>query len=41
MQQDIDRIERTTKIEELESFKLISLKQANEINKQYREVAML
>ena len=41
LQQDIDRIERTTKIEELESFKLISLKQANEINKQYREVAML
>ncbi len=37
LQQDIDRIERTTKIEELESFKLISLKQANEINKQYKK----
>lgn len=37
LQQDIDKIEKTTKIEELESFKLISLKQANEINKQYKK----
>lgn len=37
LQQDIDRIERTTKIEELKSFKLISLKQANEISKQYKK----
>ena len=37
LQQDIDKIERTTKFEELESFKLISLKQANEITKQYNK----
>lgn len=37
LQKDIDKIEKTTLIEELESFNVISLKQANEINKQYKK----
>lgn len=37
LQQDIDKIEKSTRVDELESFKLISLKQANEINKQYKK----
>lgn len=37
LQQDIDKIEKSTKVEELESFKQISLKQANEISKQYKK----
>jgi len=37
LQQDIDRMEKNTTIDELESFKLISLKQASEINKQYKK----
>lgn len=37
LQQDIDKIEKSTKVEELESFKQISLKQANEISKLYKK----
>lgn len=37
LQQDINKIEKSTKVEELESFKQISLKQANEISKQYKK----
>ena len=37
LQQDIDKIEKNTKFEEIESFNLISLKQANEISKQYKK----
>lgn len=37
LKQDIEKIGRTTKAEELESFKLISLKQANEVKKQYNK----
>ena len=37
LQQDIDKIEKSTKFEEIESFNLISLKQANEISKQYNK----
>lgn len=37
LQRDIDKIEKSTKVEELESFKQISLKQANEISKQYKK----
>ena len=37
LQQDIDKIEKSTKVDELESFKIISLRQANDINKQYKK----
>ena len=37
LQRDIDKIEKSTKVEEVESFKQISLKQANEISKQYKK----
>ena len=37
LQQDIEKIGKTTLIEELESFNVISLKQAREISKQYKK----
>ena len=37
LQTDIDLISKNTKVEELNSFKLITMKQASEIKKQYRK----